>query len=375
MTDLEPPPLPRPARRVPVVGTVLVVWVVLYVLMMWHGDWPWRASGFFDFGSPTRGTLKLFGAFVPADLRWQAWFLAPLLQGSLIGLIFLFFFWRGVGRVLLSTVGPSWTWVTFVGGGLAAGYAHLEAHPYGANASAVGPFDPILCGVGAQLAWGLQHREARGLLWRALKTLLFLALFTLLIALATDLPLRKLGDEPVREALGMEGMLAALLAGIGLSFVVGLGRRMAAAPVAWLGRGLAVAALGGVLAAAATQSTPLIQGETRSEAGALLAQLERVEGQVKALTKRTDAAADRRNALAVEHGRLVNHAFLEGYEGREALLAYAKVLGMYMRPVEAPFITEPQLKKRFRAWYDGYEKALREQYALDPRAFDPWDGL
>lgn len=373
MTETAPPP-PAP-RRVPVVGLVLGTWVVLYVLMMWHGDWPWAGRGFFDFGSPTRSTLKLFGAFVPADLRWQAWFLAPLLMSSLISVFFLFFFWRGVGRTLVSIIGPAWTWAVFVGGGVAAAYAHLEAHPYGAFTSSVGPFHPILCGVGLQLAWGLQHPAQRVLMWRAIKTLVFLALFMLVIALATDLPLDKLTDEPVREALGMEAMLAALLAGLGVSFVIGLGRRMAPTATTWLGRGLAVVALGGMLAAVATQAVPVVQGAERSEAGALLNQLSRVERAVKKLTKRTDAAADLRNALAAEHGRLVNHAFLEGYEGREALLAYAKVLGTYMRPVEDPFLVEPLLKKRYRQWYEDHEKALREVYALPDRPFDPWKGL
>ena len=374
MTDIEPPPQPT-RRRVPVVGIVLGAWVVLYLLMMWHGDWPWRGAGFFDFGSPERSTMKLFGAFVPADLRWQAWFLAPLLQDALISLLFLFFFWRGVGQTLMQVVGPAWTWVVFVAGGVGAGYAHLEAHPYGAMTSAVGPFDPILCGIGLQLAWGLQHSDQRILMWRAIKTLLFLCLFMLGFALLAGMPLDSLGTERVREAMGMEGMLGALLTGVGLSFVIGLGRRMAATPITWLGRGLAIAALGGVLAAAATQAEPVIRGAERSEAGQFLTQLMRVERAVKKLTKETGAASDARNRLAVEHGRLVNHTFLEDYEGRDAFLAYAKVLGMYMKPVEDPFLVEPLLKKRYRTWYTEHEKALREQFALRERPFDPWKGL
>ena len=375
MTDAEPPPIPQPRRGVPVVGIVLGAWVVLWLLMMWHGDWPWQGSGWLDFGSPRRATLKLFGAFVPADLRWQSFFLAPLLHGSLLGLVFLFFFWRGVGRTLVGLVGRSWTWVAFVGGGLAAAYAHLEAHTHGAYASAVGPFDPILCGVGLQLGWGILHREARVLAGKAVKTLIFLVVFMLLFALGTGVSLEQLDTPMFREAMGAEAMLAALVAGIALAIVIGLVRRATPGGARWLGRGLALAGLLGVLSAVATQAQPVLMSAERSSAGDFLDQLRTVERRVKQLTKRSDAATEERNALALEHGRLVNHAFLEGYDGREALLAYAKVLGAYMRQVDAPFLTEPQLRKRYRTWYDGYEKALREQYALAPRAFDPWEGL
>lgn len=379
MTEATPPPLPetppKPGRRVPVVGLVLGGWVVIWLLMMWHGDWPWVGQGWLDFGSPRRATLKLFGAFIPASFRWQSLFLAPLLHASLLGLVFLVFFWRSVGGLLVQVLGPSWTWVVFVGGGLASAYGHMQAHPYGALPFAVGPFDPILCAIGVQFGWGLLHKAMRSLAGRAVKTLLFLAVWMLLMALLSGLPLDKLGEPRVREAMGAEAMLAALSAGIAFAIVLTILQRIAPAPSVWLGRGLAAAALVCVVAAGTTQATPILQSAERSEAAAFLEQLRTVERSVKTLTKRSDAAQVERNELAVAHGRLVNHAFLDDFAGRDALLAYAEVLGMYMRPVEAPFITEPQLRKRFRAWYDDHEKALRERYALPERAFDPWEGL
>lgn len=377
MTDVAPPPLPTaPRRTVPVVGLTLLLWIGLWLLMMWFDDWAWHRGAWWDFGSPTWGTRKLFGALVPASFRWQSVFLAPLLHGSLIGLFFLVFFWRGVGRLLVSLLGPSWTWVAFVGGGAAAAYGHMQAHPHGAIPYAVGPFDPILCGVGVQLGWGILVPGQRALAGRAVKTLLFLALFMLVIVWWNDaVDFEQLASERFREAIGAEGMLATFVLGLALAVVILVGRRLAPTATTWLGRGLALAALGGVLYAGATQAVPILERGERAQARDFLSQLQRTEARVKDLVKQDRATEEKRNALAVAHGRLVNHAYLEDLDGREALLAYAEILGVYMRPVDAPFLTEPQLKQRFRAWYDGHEKALRERFALPERPFDPWQGL
>ena len=71
--------------------------------------------------------------------------------------------------------------VLFVAGGFAATATHLHVHPDSGLIHAIGPIDPILCGVGFMLGWGLTHRDQRSLLWRSLKTLLFLAIIMVLM--------------------------------------------------------------------------------------------------------------------------------------------------------------------------------------------------
>lgn len=370
----QPPALPS-GRTLPVVEIILGLWVAIWLLMMWHGDWPWAGQRVFDFGSPRRSTLKLFGALIPADFRWQSVFLAPLLHASLLGLVFLLFFWRSTGRTLVMFVGPSWTWVTFVLGGAAAAYGHLQAHPHGALPWAVGPFDPILCAVGVQLGWGLMHREARQLTGRAIKTLLFICIWMVVMMLLSGVPLSELGSPRMLEAMGAEGMLAALVAGIALAFLIGIPRRIAPGATVWLGRGLAIVLALGVAGAMATQAEPILKAGKRAEAEDFLEHLRRVERGVSGMLDQSQASSVMRDELAVHHARLLAHPFLEGFDGRDDLLAYAKILGAYLRPVEAPFLTEPQLKKRYGLWYSQHEKPLRARFALPQRPYDPWKRL
>ncbi len=62
-------------------------------------------------------------------------------------------------------------------------------------------------------------------------------------------------------------------------------------------------------------------------------------------------------------------AFLDGYEGADALRLYVDALRDYTRPdVPMPWETEAACRRTFRAWYEGYEKPLREEVGLPARS-------
>ena len=111
---------------------------------------------------------------------------------------------------------------------------------------------------------------------------------------------------------------------------------------------LAVSLLLVVLTAVVTQALPIVRAAERSSAHDFLDQLERAEYAQWKLRNQSNSTPSMREAFALEHTRLVGHKFLEDYEHREVLLAYAKTLGVYKQPVELPPIVEPVLRKRFR---------------------------
>ena len=50
------------SRRLPLVPIVWGAWIVLYVLMMWHGGWQWSGPNILAVGMVPDPSLRLFGA-------------------------------------------------------------------------------------------------------------------------------------------------------------------------------------------------------------------------------------------------------------------------------------------------------------------------
>ncbi|MDA1195858.1 MAG: hypothetical protein O2894_11820 [Planctomycetota bacterium] len=361
-------------RRVPVVGLILGLWVGLWVLAMGAGGWVWMRGDFWSFGAPDGTTLWLFGALVPAEFHWRSLFLTPLLHSSLLGLVFLLFFWRSVGSTLVGAVGPAWTWVVFVLCGMAGVLGHMEAYPTSMTLGGASPFDPILGAIGWQLGWGLVHREARALVKHALKTVLFVALWMALLLLATGTSLNQLRSPLLHQAIGLWAMASAFGVGLVLAFLMAALRRFTPKGTAVAGVALASLLALGVGTALALQAPLAFSANERSDARAFLAQLRRVEQGVGDILDQRRATPAKRDALAGEHARLASHPYVDQLAETKDFRAYVDALGLYLRPVEEPFMTEPRLRVAYRRWYEGTERALRESLAIEARAYDPWEG-
>ena len=353
------PPETRP-RHVPWIGLIQAGWVAAYLLMMWHADWAWKGGGFFGFGSPPDGTRLAFGAPRGAPEGLSAYVLTPWLHQSLFGAVLLTLWWGGLGRTLRGLLGNARTWQLFVLGGAAAVWVHGLCHPQAPTTSGVGPIDPILAGIGAQIGWGLTHRgpAARKLILSGLVSLLMIVG---LLWLFVDAPLLR---ADVRAAVGREAMAA----GVGAGLVFVLLARVVRVPRV-VDAGLALLLLLWVLGAAVARAGTVIQTRDRGDALAFLEQLEQTEYEAWHLAdKPARATTERRAKLGARLDSLLAHRYLDGHAGRADLEAYGATLRAWTKPVELPWIPEAAARNAFDRWYTAHEEPLRRALGLRERS-------
>ncbi len=352
-------------RGVPLRWIVMGGWVLVYLLMMWHGDWPWQAGSVWNYGSPGPVTLERSGAMVPIHASWERFLLSPWLHRSLLGLVMYLFFWSGTAKQMISIVGVARSWILFVVGGVAGAAAHLLSYPESTMALGAGPFDAIAVMIGASLCWGFRSRSVHGPRVRngALVSIILISAFTWYMSHRAGHP------EQIGKLIGLEAMLAAF--GAGFLVMALFGPRRSVAPA-----GTAVRALAGglgllVLAAAVSQGSALIASKDRSDVGTMLARLHSAEFYAWELSRDQINASDaKRDDLARALERLLDAPYLDGYEGLDALRAYADALRLYTKPVPLPFVVEGTCRKTFGVWYATFEKPLREAQGLKPRTYE-----
>jgi len=346
----------------PLRGLVMLVWIGVYVLMMWHADWPWSSGSIWNFGAPGSVTLDLSGAMVPVHASWQRFLLSPWLQRSLVGLVLYLLFWSGTASQMIAIAGKARTWILFVAGGAAGATAHLLSFPEATSPIGAGPFDAIAALVGAALCWGLFSRSVDAPRVRngALVTVVLVGLFSWWAGRGSD------GSSDISAMIGLQAMLGGFAAGFLLMALFGP-RRVGTPAGPWVRR-LAGALVVVVLAAGISQGATLLASTHRGAASTFLDRLQSAEYAAWDLSRDQVHATDAKRAdLARALGRLLQDDFLTGAEGEDALRAYAEALRAYTVPVPLPWVAEAACRKAFRHWYESYEKELREQMGIEAR--------
>lgn len=354
--------VPLQRSVVPLRGIVMVVWLAVYLLLMWHSGWPWESRSIWNYGSPSAVTLERSGAMVPARATWERFFLSPWLHRSLVGVILYLLFWSGTARQMIALAGAARTWILFVLGGAAGAAAHMLSYPESVMPAGAGPFDAIAVMVGASLCWGFVSKapNAKRVRNGAIVTVLIVAGFTWYAT-------KDAGDNPeIWKLVGLEAMLGAFVAGIVLMAL--FGPRRASRPAGKGLRTLAFALTLGLLGAGVSQGAGLLASADRSAAGALLGKLQTAEQSAYELSRdQINATEAKRAELARLLDRVLADDFLEDYEGLGALRDYITALKLYTEPVRLPWVAEDACRTAFHAWYGDYEKALRESRGLAAR--------
>ena len=353
---------PGVGRRVPLRGLVMIVWLVVYLLLMWHSGWPWESSSIWSFGSPSAVTLERAGAMVPAHASWERFFLSPWLHRSLLGAVLYLFFWSGVGGQVIAFAGVARAWILFVVGGAAGAAAHWLSYPDSGMAAGAGPFDAIAAMVGASLCWGFVSRApgAKRVRNGSIVTLLIVAAFTWYATQDAG------GNPEVWKLLGLEAMLAGFGSGVVL---MGLfGPRRVGAPAGAGVRNIAFVLTLGVLAAGIAQGAALLGSADRQAAGGLIGKLESAEQAAWTLSRdQVEATDGQRAALSRLLERVLADPYLEGFAGLDVLRTYVDALRLYTQPVRLPWEAEGACRSAFEAWYAQHEKALRATKGLPER--------
>lgn len=362
----------RPAPAAPRRGFRLnlwigLAWVAIYLLLMWHSGWDWEGPGVLFFGTPKDASVERFGAPVPALVeagQWQRIALSAWLHRNLLGLVLFVWFWASLGRNLVGLFGRARTWLIFLAGGVGGALTHVTAHAGSEVVGGAGPFHPVLAALGAQLLWALANKgpHASALLRSTVVSLLVIGVLTWYFT-------RNAPDDAATRALfGREAEIGAF--GSGLLAMVLLGPRRANAAAGGVVRGLAFVGLAVVVLAAAVQAPKVWASARRDAAAAFLAQLGQTEYEAWHIAQSLrHATVEKRNALEIRLGRIEHHTFLDGYEGADAMRAYVEALRAWTRPdVPMPWETEAACRRAFRAWYERFEKPLREDMGLPARS-------
>jgi len=353
---------PGTGGAVPLRGLVMIVWIVVYVLLMWHSGWPWESSSVWNLGSPGAVTLERAGAMVPARATWERFFLSPWLQRSLLGTVLYLMFWSGVGGQVIRFAGAARAWIVFVVGGGAGAAAHMLSYPDSVLPAGAGPFDAVAAMVGASLCWGFASKApgARRVRNGSIATVAIVAAFTWYATKDAG------GNPEIWKLVGLEAMLGGF--GAGLVLMALFGPRRVQAPPGPVLRGLAIVLALGLLAAGVSQGAELLSSADRGAAGTLIEKLERAEQAAYALSRdQVEATESQRAALGRRLQELLADPYLEGYAGLGALRTYVDALRLYTQPVRLPWEAEDTCRKAFDAWYANHEKALRTDKGLPER--------
>ncbi len=359
MSDMD---IPGERRGVPLRGIVMIVWIVVYLLLMWHSGWPWESASIWNAGSPADVTLERSGAMVPARASWERFLLSPWLHRTALGLALYLLFWSGTAKQMIGIAGTTRTWLLFVLGGAAGAAAHMLSYPESTIVAGAGPFDAIAALIGAALCWGFVSKAPGAARVRngAIVSVLVIGGFTWYSSSQAG------GNPDVWKLIGLEAMLGGFACGFVLMALFGprtLDRRPG--PVV---RCTAFVLTLAVVAAGVSQGAQLLASADRSSAGAFLARLLDAEQSAYELSRDQVGASDAKRAdLSRRLEATLATEFLEGYEGLEALRAYTEALRLYTKPVRLPWVAEDACRKAFDTWYQTYEKPLRESRGLRAR--------
>ncbi len=346
----------------PLRGIVMIAWIVVYLLLMWHSGWPWESPSIWGAGSPSNVTLERSGAMVPARATWERFLLSPWLHRTALGLVLYLLFWSGTAGQMISIAGVARTWLLFVLGGAAGAAAHMLSYPESTVPVGAGPFDPIAALIGASLVWGFASKNpgAKRVRNGAIVSVLIIGAFAWYGASQAR------GHPEVWKLIGLEAMLGAF--GCGVLLMVLFGPRRVERPVGPVLRNTAFVLTLAVLGAGVSQGAQLLASADRSSAGQFLSRLQDAESAAWELSRDQVAASDAKRArLGRRIEMVLAEEFLDGYEGLETLRAYTDALRAYTKPVRLPWVAEGACRKTFDAWYEQYEKPLRESRGLPAR--------
>ncbi len=346
---------------------VIVAWVAVYLLLMAHGGWKWTGRGVLGFGMPSDVSLERFGTPIPQLVEggdWHRLLLGMWLHTSLLGVLFLMWFWASIGRRLAGLLGTARGWLVFVAGGVGAAGTHVVAFSGTSYPGGAGPFGGIMGGLGALFLWALLNKGpvAKVVMRSTVFTILFIAVLTWLFT--AHFP----DNESVRAMVGIQAEIGAFVSG--LLVMAALGPRRSNDPPAMPVKVIAFAALGLVVAAAAIQAPKVLASADREGAKRFLAELGYAELDAWQIAQRPfdSGNPDRRRRLGIRLDALPGYSFIQGHEGESALRAYLDALRAYLQTDVNPFEAEARCRDTFRVWFRDFEEPMRRDMGLEPRS-------
>lgn len=358
--------------------TLLLAWIAIYLVAMWLSDWkfdaPQGAPGVvavFAYGMPEAQAQNRTGAPVPAlmlDGEYHRAMLSSLMNQSLISLIFSLWIWFGIGRLLIGTVGPSRTWLTFVGGGIAVAIGYAIDQPDARTATS-GSWGPWMGALGVMAVYGFLNKGmlAQAFRKQVLRTLFWIVLLGVIFSLLVGAPIT------VEGVFSPATLGAGLLGGIVLGFLFGPRRMMT--PAGTVTRITAIA-LGLATVAAIVFVAPDVFGSTAPQhvqkhlTG--LGELDKLARDV--FDDGLAASQPDRLKIGQLRAELLAQDWLKDREElRAALEAYLELYDHLIQAnVPDPHGLRLALKRRFEA-YEEHEVRLRLVYGMQERPVNYWE--